>query len=89
MRRSTFEPQVYAALAGRSRSRRSNREVARLLGVNEATVRRGLERYEETLRDRKRAKDRALLQTEKGRARARRFRLNEFLKRTTPKLEDA
>lgn len=84
-----FEPQVYATLAGKSRARRSNREVARLLGVDEATVRRGLQRYEEIQRERKRERDRDALLTEKGRTRQRRFRLAEFLKRTTPNMEDA
>jgi hypothetical protein len=73
-----FEPEVYASLKAR---RHSNREIARLLGVDEASVRRGLTKHQEIVRERRRAKQRAALLTARGRARARRFRLNETLRR--------
>lgn len=84
-----YEPEVYAALADRNRKRRSNREIARLLGVDEATVRRGLRAYAKDQLEQKRARQRKALLTDKGRTRARRFRLHEFQKRMRQRLEDA
>lgn len=84
-----YEPEVYAALADRNRKRRSNREIARLLGVDEATVRRGLRVYAKDQLEQKRARQRKALLTDKGRIRARRFRLHEFQKRMRQRLEDA
>jgi len=46
-----FEPEVYAALKAR---RHSNREIARLLDVDEASVRRGLKKHKELRRERER-----------------------------------
>ena len=80
---------MFAVLAGRSRTRRSNREIARILGISEATVRRGLKRFEAERREQKRAADRAALLTEKGRARARRFRTREYLTRMRQRRENA
>jgi len=77
-RPASFEPEVFVALKAR---RHSKREIARLLGVDEATVRRGLRKHAEQMRERKRARDREALLTARGRARARRFRLREQLKR--------
>lgn len=87
-RRPAYDPEVYAALADRSRIRRSNREIARLLGVDEATVRRGLGRYAAAQREKKRERDRVALLTDRGRARARRFRTTEYLKRLKQRRTD-
>jgi predicted transcriptional regulator len=84
-RRRRFEPEVYVALRSR---RYSNREIARLLDVDEASVRRGLKKHAELLRERKRQRDRDYLRTKRGQTRARKFRLNAQLKRLNKSTEE-
>lgn len=98
-----FAPEVYVALRAR---RHSNREIARLLDVDEASVRRGLKkagelrneraralrrarqrRWVEEHREERRAYQRAALLTDKGRARTRRFRLNEMVARRETQIQ--
>lgn len=78
MSQRKYTPEHYAEL--KARTGLSNRALARHLGVDESTVRRGLTRNT-SAGDARRAEQRAHLLTDKGRARTRKFRLREYLSR--------
>jgi transposase len=83
MSRSKYPPEYYAEL--KARTGLSNREIGRRLGVNESTVRRNLGAGVIGDIETQRARQRAALLTDKGRARTRKFRLREYLKRLKEK----
>jgi transposase len=75
LRKSKYDPALYELYRAWGLS---NREIARRLEVDEASVRRGLKSRD----------DSAALLTDRGRARQRRFRLREYLTRMHTRLKE-